>query len=644
VNPPDTTWLPPDMATLPMWKHEKRGGIDLETCDPTLKDLGPGVRRGAYVVGVSFAFNDHQKYYLPMRHAGGGNLDEAKCWDYVRDNLAKFAGEVVGANLSYDLDYLLQNGCQFSPDAMFRDVQIADPLLYELHLSYTLQDIAERWGLAGKDEALLRSGAASWGVDPKAEMWKLHSGYVGAYAEEDAALPLAILEKQEKQIERDGLRGVWDLESRVLPCLVRMRRRGVRVNFERLAAMEFWSLGQENSAYKTVFEQTGIRLSCRDLHKADNLAPALRAAGLDLKTTATGKTQVDAALLKLEGPVPAAISWARKMNKLRTTFAASIREHAIGDRIHCSFQQIAMSSDDGKSRGVRYGRMSCVNPNMQQQPARDSFAKEWRAIYIPEPGMLWSSNDYSQQEPRWTTHFAAELGLQGAEDAARAYHENPLLDNHEFMAQLTGLPRKVAKALFLGLCYGEGGAKLSRDCGLDTSWAMVIGRDWNMFDTRAEAEAEFSNYMLEFPESTPPRIFETAGKEGKHIVDTFNERAPYIKQLAKHYEAQAKKKGFVTTVAGRRLHFPKEGKGYGWTYKALNRVIQGSSADQTKEALVALDAAGHYLQLQIHDEMCASVPDLYAAECIGETMGNIRKSLVPFRVDTEIGPSWGEAV
>lgn len=625
------------MATLPMWKCEKRVGIDLETCDPTLKDLGPGVRRNAYVTGISFAFNDHQKYYLPVRHAGGGNLDETKVWSYITDQISAFGREFVGANLSYDMDYLLQNGVSFRKDVVFRDVQIADPLLYELHLSYTLQDIAERWGLAGKDEALLRSGAASWGVDPKAEMWKLHSGYVGAYAEEDAALPLAILEKQEKQIERDGLRAVWDLESRVLPCLVRMRRRGVRVNFDRLARMEFWSLAEEQRAYQTVFDQTGIRLSCEDLHKADNLAPALRAAGLDLKTTATGKTQVDAALLKLEGPVPAAILWARKMNKLRTTFAASIREHAIGDRIHCSFQQIAMSSDDGKSRGVRYGRMSCVNPNMQQQPARDTFAKEWRSIYVPEEGMLWSSNDYSQQEPRWTTHFAAELGLQGAEDAAKAYHDDPLMDNHEFMSQLTGLPRKLAKALFLGLCYGEGGAKLSRDCGLNTAWAMVYGGQWSMFETKAEAEAAAEG-------TEGARIFETAGKEGKHIVDTFNERAPYIKQLAKHYEAQAKKKGFVATVAGRRLHFPKEGKGYGWTYKALNRVIQGSSADQTKEALVALDAAGHFLQLQIHDEMCASVPSLYEAESIGEVMSEVRLSRVPFRVDTEIGRSWGEAV
>jgi DNA polymerase I-like protein with 3'-5' exonuclease and polymerase domains len=636
MNPPNTTWLPPDLATLPLWKHEKRVGIDLETCDPTLKDLGPGVRRGAYVVGVSFAFNDHQKYYLPIRHAGGGNLDSGKVRSYLRDQLWGFRGELVGANLSYDLDFLLQTGMHIPSEIICRDVQIADPLLYELHLSYTLQDIAERWGLAGKDEALLRSGAASWGVDPKAEMWKLHSGYVGAYAEEDAALPLAILEKQEKQIAKDGLEYVWDLESRVLPCLVRMRRRGVKVDFDRLQKMEFWSLGEEIKAYGIVKEHTGIDISCVDLHKADNLAPALRAAGLDIKLTATGKTQVDAALLKLEGPVPAAISWARKMNKLRTTFAASIREHAIEGRIHCSFQQIAMSSDDGKSRGVRYGRMSCVNPNMQQQPARDTFAKEWRAIYVPEDGMLWSSNDYSQQEPRWTTHFAAELGLQGAQDAAKAYHDDPLLDNHEFMAQLTGLPRKVAKALFLGLCYGEGGAKLSRDCGLDTSWAMVYGGEWSMFDSKAEAEAAAEGIA-------GARIFETAGKEGKHIVDTFNERAPYIKQLAKHYEAQAKKKGFVTTVAGRRLHFPKEGKGYGWTYKALNRVIQGSSADQTKEALVALDAAGHFLQLQIHDEMCASVPDLYAAECIGETMTNIRKSLVPFRVDTEIGSSWGSA-
>src|ERR1700721_4518084 len=139
------------MATLPMWKHEKRVGIDLETCDPTLKDLGPGVRRNAYVTGVSFAFPGGRKYYPPMRHAGGGNVDEETAWYYIRGELRNFTGELVGANLSYDLDYLLQNGCKFRDEVTYRDIQIADPLIYELHPSYTLQDIAERWGLAGKD-------------------------------------------------------------------------------------------------------------------------------------------------------------------------------------------------------------------------------------------------------------------------------------------------------------------------------------------------------------------------------------------------------------------------------------------------------------------------------------------------------------
>ena len=310
----------------------------------------------------------------------------------------------------------------------------------------------------------------------------------------------------------------------------------------------------------------------------------------------------------------------------------------VNGKIHCTFQQIAIETESGDQKGARYGRLSCVDPNMQQQPSRDDFAKMWRSIYIPEPGRLWCSADYSQQEPRWTTHFAALMDLPEARKAAQAYWDNPDLDNHAFMAELTGLPRKYAKNIYLGLCYGEGGAKLSHDLGLPSRWALVVKKNWMHFETHEEA-------MAERRKIGDGRVFEVAGTDAQAVLDKFDERAPFIRLLAKSAEARAKSKGFITTIGGRHLHFPeKQDGGFDWTHKALNRLIQGSAADQTKKALVALDAAGHYLQLQVHDEMDGSVEDKQEADQIAQIMRDIIPAKVPFKVDVELGPSWGESM
>jgi DNA polymerase I-like protein with 3'-5' exonuclease and polymerase domains len=475
-------------------------------------------------------------------------------------------------------------------------------------------------------------------------MWRLPARFVGAYAEDDTRLPLMILRRQERKIDQDDLWDIWNLESKVLPVLVKMRRRGVRINMDKLRGIEEWSLGEEAQALALVRHQTGVNIAVGDVWKAGAIAPALEAIGIQLNKTAQGQPNIDKDVLSgIDHPVAKALAWARKTNKLRTTFAASVRRYEVNGRIHCTFNQIAREDEKGDMKGARYGRLSCVDPNLQQQPSRDEFAARWRSIYEPEEGALWATNDYSQQEPRWTTHFAAEMDLTKAREAAQAYCDDPKLDNHDFMAQLTGLPRKYAKNVYLGLCYGEGGAKLSRDLGLPTRWALAGRwengrREISFFPTQEEAFQARN-------ESQSGYVFETAGEEAQKVLDAFDERAPFIKQLAKKAQDMAGKRGYVKTVGGRRLHFPQRNDGtHDWCHKALNRIIQGSSADQTKEALVALDRAGHFIQLQVHDEIDCSVADVAEGKAIGSTMTNVRKARVPFRVDTEIGPSWGEAV
>lgn len=660
--PPEAKWKPPSLSDLPSWKGAKRIAIDAETRDPSIgNQMGSGSLRDGYTVGWGFAIDGGPKHYLPFRHEGGDNLSVEGTLGYLREQIKGFDGEFVGANLAYDVDYGYNDGFEWHNDAKFRDVQIADPLIYELHMSYSLKSIGERYDIEAKDETVLKEAALSYGLDPKAGLWRLPGRYVGEYAEQDVASPLELLRRQEKIIDDEGLREIWDLETRTLPVLVRMRRRGVRIDFDRLAQIELWSQKEEQSALDLIKHQTGIKISFGDVWKAGALAPALEAIGIRLQKTSTGAPQIDRFLLGgNDHPVCTAILRARKVNKIRTTFAESIRKYAVNGRIHGSINQIAREDEQGEQKGVRYGRLSMTHPNMQQQPSPDrdpEVAGEWRKIFIPDEGGIWGCNDYSQQEPRWTTHFAAVMNLPRAREAAKRYQDDPKTDNHDMMTRLIHGDNKVdswgkneykvnrgySKNIFLGLCYGEGGAKLCRDIKKPTRWMVSYGWGENKRTEYFDTQREAMSYKMDLQRGY---IRETAGAEGQQIIDNFDKTVPYVGLLAKEATKRAEGRGFVTTIFGRRLNFERRDDGtFDYTHKALNRIIQGSSADQMKLALCELDSAGYPIQLQVHDEANGTFGSVEEAKAVGKIMMDCVTTRcdpwVPFNVDTECGPSWG---
>lgn len=628
--PVESDWRPPQFSELPTrWDAAKRVIIDIETHDPYLKTLGPSVRRGGYIVGVSFKLDgDKRAYYLPVRHLGGDNMPMQQVTWYLRDMAAKYEGEIVGANFQYDLDYLAEEGIVFPKVRAVRDVQIADPVLYELHNSYSLNNILKRWGFEGKDESLLRSAAKEYGVDPKGEMWKLPARYVGAYAEGDVFPVDTLIQKQEDEIDRQGLRMIYDLESNLQPVLLKMRRRGVRIDQDKLSEIEKWSIQQESALCERIAHMTGVKLGLGDVNKKKALVPIMEQLGVRLKRTASGQPQIDKELLsQIDHPAAKAINMARKMNKLRTTFVKSIEKHMVNGRIHCTFNQMRRTRETGAESGARYGRLSCTDPNLQQQPARDEFAKMWRSIYVPDTDdMLWMSCDYSQQEPRMLVHFAELIGLDGARESAEQYRTDPHTDSHAMFTKFvyptlvesdpTWKKRRTeCKQIFLGLCYGMGGGKLAREIGLPSE--------------------------IKHGSKGP---YEVAGPEAQAVLDRFDAAVPFVRKLAYACERRAKQRGYIKTVLGRRCRFPLDKSGnYDWTFKAMNRLIQGSSADQTKLAMVEIDRQGLPLQLQVHDEVCGGVHNIEEAQAVSHVMLNCLKLRVPSRVDIEIGPNWGEA-
>ena len=501
--PPETNWKLPRMEELPDWNNFARVGFDLETKDPSLGNgLGPGVRRDGHIVGYCLYFEDFRSFYLPVRHASGTNLPLETVTRYIRDNVRRFEGAIVGSNLNYDLDYICQElgselGDKVFPKVKaFLDTQVAEPLIDENQYKFGLDALALRYELPQKKESLLKDAAYEFGshrgrtgkgkripLNAKADLHKLPPEYVGPYGEWDPELSCRVMRKQESIIEENDLWQIFRLESRCLPALVAMTRRGVRIDFDRMQEIEEWILEQERTALATVKDQTGISLSADDLALPNAVAKPLQYIGATLRTNAKNQQyNIDASVLRsLKHPVADAILTAKKVNKVRRDFITGIRQHAIGDRLHCSFNQLKgeRKGQGGGLQGAGTGRLSSSHVNIQQQPSakdtdpetmriEDHLSLMWRQVYIPEEGGEWACLDYSQQEPRILHHYAEVCGCPGARAAAQKYRDNPNNDNHQMFADMCGLKRKIAKIVYLGKCYRMGGAKFARSLGLPT--------------------------------------------------------------------------------------------------------------------------------------------------------------------------------
>jgi len=644
---PDTGWTPPDLGSLPSWKGCKRVGIDTEFWDPTLDALGPGVRReSARLAGVSFALCDGPSHYLPFGHFGGGNLDRDRCLEYLRDQAREFRGTVEGFSLSGDLDWLAEDGVHFPRAEKFLCAQVGDAVTYELHHRYTMNAVAHRRGERTKDERELDAALARLGLKDHGGIALLHSRFVGAYGEYDARLPLKLNESIRREVEQKELSRVYELECDLLPVLVKMTRRGVRVaGEERFQELERWALREEAIQLSTIKRLTGVAIAVAKVGAGDSVwsasacAKALLQAGVTVGSTPTGLPSVTDELLRkyADFEVATAILRARKVSKFRTTFLAALRKYEVNGRIHCTFNQVRRERGGVKGgiRGARSGRLSAEDPNMTQMigDRYPELKKKLRGAFLPDEGCVFACPDFGKQEPKMALHFAVEAGVPGAAEWAEQYNSNPI-DFHQMVADLvvaqTGRPfrRRIAKDVFLGMgLYGMGGAKLCR-------------------------------FHLNLPTRTNDRGYEVAGPEGQAIIDAVHAAVPWARKIASLAQWAAAVRGYVKTVLGRRINFPRGGGAvwikhlrkeveteFDWTNKALNNVVQGSAADQFKLSMVRADAAGIPLQLPEHDELVMSVPrdDPQIAQLRGIMLEAVTLRVFT-EVDVEVGEDWGSTV
>lgn len=614
VFQPPSEWVAP--TEYPNLTGAKEIAIDLETRDPDLERLGAGwPMRNGEVIGIAVAVDGGQ-WYFPIAHGMGPNLDRRMTLAWLKEVCSDPDATYIFHNAQYDLGWLSVEG--IFPAGRIVDTMVAAPLLDENRFSYALNGLLKDYIGESKSERDLRAAAKEFGLNPKRDMWKLPAIYVGAYAEQDAGGTLRLWQCLRNQIVNEDLTDIFNLECDLIPVIHKMRARGVRVDVEKAAACGIELQRQEEALLLKVKQETGIDV---EIWAAASIAQVFDK--LSLPYARTAKTQAPsftkAFLEEHPHPLAQAIVTARQLNKARTTFIDTIMEHNHNGRIHCEFHQLR--SDEG---GTVTGRFSCSNPNLQQIPSHNPLVGPMiRGLFLPEEGTRWGTYDYSSQEPRLVVHYAHLMQFPGAAEFHAAYQADPRTDFHQFAADLIGIKRKPAKTINLGLFYGMGKGKLADKLGL----------------TLDEANALF---------------------------EVYHKKVPFVKRLSEYCMQRAEQRGTIRTLLGRKCHFNKwEPRRWGasgtpksheealaeygpeikraFTYKTLNKLIQGSAADQTKKAMLEISRQGILPMLQMHDELDFAVESDAQGETIRDIMENCVRLEVPSIVDVEFGDTWGEA-
>ena len=608
---PETEWVMPD--ELKDLRDAKEVAIDLETNDPYLKELGSGNVTGkGHIAGVAVAVEGWSGYF-PIHHEQGGNMDRQLVLKWLQNVLNQENTRFIFHNAMYDVCWLRSAGLTIKGPIV--DTMIAASLIDENRMSYQLNTLAKHYVGLGKDEKILQEAAKEYGLDPKADMWRLPPMFVGQYAERDAESTLKLWQRLNVELHNQELMDVFKLETELFPCLVDMRFKGVRVDLEKAQNIKLNLIKREETLIKKIKDLTGVDV---EIMAARSIAKAFDKLKLPYDRTAKSNEPSFTKNFLQNHPheLPQAIAEARELNKAHTTFIDSITKHAVKGRIHADINQIR--SDAG---GTVTGRFSMSNPNLQQIPARHpELGPMIRSIFIPEGNHVWGSFDYSQQEPRILVHYAKLQNLEGVDEIVDAYRTGDA-DFHQVVADMAGIKRKQAKTINLGLMYGMGKNKLMAELGL---------------------------------------MKESAEK----LIRQYHSKAPFVKKLMDNVSRKANDRGKIRTLLGRACHFdlwqpvqfgvfkplPLEQarKEYdeplkrAFTYKALNKLIQGSAADMTKRSMVALNKNGIIPHIQIHDEVDISVESPEQAEKIIQIMESAVELQVPNKVDYESGANWGE--
>ena len=627
---PESRWSPP--AELPDLRGQSNVAIDLETKDDGLAaGRGSGWARGQVrIAGMGVAWGQPGQVrgqYFPVRHPGSTFTPE-QIGSWLRDHLACDSVTFHFHNGPYDL------GCMRAefgllPPARIQDTTAKAVLINENRPTYKLDPLCQAYGLPGKDENLLREAAAAMGISAsrvKENMWRMEAQYVGPYGEADPVQTLELSYLLEREIENQELQDAYQLEMDLIPMIQEMRWRGIRVDTE---------LGEEvctdlRRQRDEVLTDLGHRLGRHNLTIDMCRSPQFLEYWHDqegIKYPRTPKTRRGSFtadwMRKHEHWLPRLVARADQLEEAASKFVEGfILQYAHRGRLHADINQF--KSDDG---GTRTHRFSYSDPALQQMPGdkQPELKKLIRGLFLPEPGERWGALDYSQQEYRLIVHYAARLGLPGAQEALERYRADAKTDFHQMVADMTGLPRRNAKDVNFAKVYGAGLGQFASMTGMTTERA-------------------------------------------KETMEQYDRQLPFPKALDAHCKTVARSTGYVLMIDGARMHFdrwepaewddrdgsplPMGAARQRWpgkrlvrafTHKSMNGVIQGGAARHTKSAMRDCWRERIVPLIQMHDELSFSFSSRSDAMRARELMRDTIKLEVPMMVDAEFGRDWGDA-
>ena len=595
--------------------------IDVETFDPNLKSQGPGTfRKDGWLVGVAIKPDDGPPQYYPIGHTTE-NYSSTVVKTYLQDQLGTDIPK-LGARILYDLEWLHWLGVKVN--GLKYDVQIAEALLDENRFRYNLEDIAQRRLGEGKakDGLLIEAQRINPKIKTHSDVFKvfnqLHPDTVTPYVYTDVELPFKIFKQQQSELANQDLFEVFKVETELIDLLLQMRIKGVPVDIKKAEKVRLDLIQHEQESQAKLNHLAGSEIG---VWNAEQISKAFDKNNIPYpRTPKTNKPSFTAPWLESHSSELAQLLvQTRRISKMRNDFIENmILKSAIDGRIHPQFH--SMKHDSG---GTVSGRFSSSDPNLQQVPARDPvFGPLIRGIFVPDPGFKWCKGDYSQQEPRVTVHYAYLRKFKGADIAVQRYLDNPDTDYHQLVADLCEIERRPAKDINLGLAYGMGIKKMAEKLGLSV-------------------------------------------ERTKQLYIKYHAGVPFVKFLADDCMRLVETRGYIKTILGRRrhfnlwspnsydmkcppLHYDEAVEAYGlplkraFTHKALNSLIQGTSADMIKKAMLDYFKAGYIPYLTVHDEIDAPVKNKKQAEELRDIMINAVKLEVPLKVDLFIEKSWGD--
>jgi DNA polymerase-1 len=560
----------------------------------------------AELVGVSFSFEPHAAYYLPLGHTYAGapsQLPRKKVLEKLKTLLEDPSLKKIGQNLKYDVQVLRHAGIEVR--GIFFDTMIASYLLNPSKTSHGLDAIA----LEYLNYKTMTYADVTGTGKKQIGFSEVDIATATRYSGEDADIAFRLKQVLEPKLREQNLDNLFhDVEMKLMGVLADMEYAGVKIDAGLLKVMSGKLAKETATIVEDIYGLAGVEFN---INSPKQLADILfvKLGLTPVKKTKTGySTDVDVLEeLAHVHPLPAEILKYRTLSKLKSTYVDALPEliNPRTGRLHTSLNQTVTAT----------GRLSSSAPNLQNIPIRTEIGREIRQAFIAEPGHSLLSADYSQIELRVLAHLSGDEGL------IQTFREDQ--DIHTRTAsEVFGLPpeeispemRRKAKAVNFGIIYGISAFGLAQDIGVSNA-------------------------------------------EAKRYIDNYFARYPKVRDFITRTIEQAKTAGYVTTLLGRKRYIPELSssaapiRNFG-ERMAVNTPIQGTAADLIKLAMITIHGLikershSSRMILQVHDELIFEVPDgeiETMKKLVKKEMEGVLKLTVPIKVDMGVGKNWDQA-